>query len=337
MRRTVCGRLATVLLAPVVACAPTIGTPNPLQMQAWVVYFDGDRGLAELQEHGELFDRVSLFAYELAPDGSPIPAPNMQEMIAPFLRLASEKQFDPWVTVVNDVRHSVDSVIAKDPALVHELIADPARRNAHAQELVTRVVEAGFKGLHLDYEQVPESDSTPYQAFIREVSQELQQRGLGLEIVVEPVSGPLPASGSASVAVMAYDLFGTHSGPGPRSTPEFVMELGSRAAVDSDSAAALAIAVGGFAWEPDGEVNQLDWSHAQQLADSAERTQRDVSGVPTAYLGNNTEIWFEDIESLLGKWRAAWEAGFRRLAIWRLGGNDERLFRLIGDVRPDSD
>ncbi len=337
MRRKLFGRLATVLLIPLVSCAPGIGVPNPLQVQAWAVYFDGDRGLAELQEHGELFDRISLFAYELNPDGTPTPAPNMDAMMAPFFRLAATKGFDPWVTVVNDVRYDVDSVLAKVSTLVHELIVDPARRLAHARGIAARVEGDGFKGLHLDYEQVPESDQAHFQTFITELGDELQQRGLGLEVVVEPVSGPLPTAGSARVVVMAYDLFGMHSGPGPRSTPTFVTGLSPRAKLDSDGAAALAVAVAGFAWGPDGEVNALDWSDARQLADTAQRTQRDVSGVPTAYLSDSTEIWFEDPESLLGKWRAAWEAGFRRLAIWRLGGNDERLFRLIRDFRRGSD
>ena len=337
MRRRLPAHLAAVVLVPTVACAPSIGVPNPLQVQAWAVYFDGERGLAELQEHGELFDRVSLFAYELDPDGTPTPAPNMDVMMAPFFRLAATKGFDPWVTVVNDVRYGADSVLAKDSTLVHELIVDPARRLAHAREIAARVEGDGFKGLHLDYEQVPESDEAHLQAFITTLGDELQQRGLGLEVVVEPVSGPLPAAGRASAVVMAYDLFGTHSGPGPRSTPGFVTELGARARIDSASAAALAIAVGGFAWEPGGEVRALDWLDAQRLAAEAPSTRRNAADVPSARLSDGTEIWFEDRKSLLAKWQAAWEAGFRRLAIWRLGGNDESMFRMIRDFRRGSD
>jgi len=325
--------LATVLLVAVFACAPGIGVPGPVEIQAWAVYFDSERGLAELQQHGELFDRVSLFAYELDPVGSPTPAPNMVTMIAPFFDLAAVKGFEPWVTVVNDVRYEVDRVLAKDSTLIHELLADPARRVAHARELADRVAGDGFRGLHLDYERVPESERVPFQAFIRTLGNELRQRGLGLEVVVEPVTGPLPAAGNSSVVVMAYDLFGEHSGPGPRSTPDFVTELGSRGAVDSDSAAALAVAVGGFSWDSDGEVDPIDWSEARERAAEASRTRRDAADVPSARFGDGTEIWFEDPASVLGKWQAAWQAGFRRLAIWRLGGNDERLFDLIRQLK----
>ncbi|UCD24408.1 MAG: hypothetical protein JSW51_00365 [Gemmatimonadota bacterium] len=328
---------ANAMLVMTVACAPSIGVPGPTQMQAWAVYFDGDRGLAELEEHGDLFDRVSLFGYELSPDGSPVPAPNVKTMLGPFLRLAQEKGFEPWVTVVNDVRHSGDSVVAKDSTVVHELLVDSSRRDNHVRELVALVVEAGFQGLHLDYEQVAESDSAQFQGFIERLSGELRQRERGLEVVLEPVNGPLPAAGTSTVIVMAYDLFGAHSGPGPRSTPDFVTGLGPRAEVDADSAAALAVAVRGFAWRPNDEVTSLDWSEAQQRAAGAQRARRSAADVPNARLDDGTEIWFEDRASLISKWRAAWLAGFRRLAIWRLGGNDERLFDLLRDLRPDSE
>ena len=330
--------LLAVLLLSAASCVPKQGVARPFELDAWAVYYDADRGLAELREHGALFDRVSLFAYELDSDGTPTPAPNMEGMIVPFLRLAAEKRFEPWVTVVNDVRYGLDSVVAKDSAVIRGLIVDPVRRSAHARDLAARVSGDGFHGLHLDYERVPESYTRHYHDFVRDLSEELQQRGLGLELVIEPVNGPLQVLSDARVTVMAYDLFGTHSGPGPRSTPTFVSQLGSRADLDSDSAAAVAIAVGGFAWDPDGDVRPLDWSAGHQLAAHAPSQARSrVDQVPNARLGDGTEIWLEDVESLVSKWEAAWTVGFRRLAIWRLGGNDSTLFDMIRELRQGSD
>ncbi len=328
------GFLCPGILALATSCPPDSRVAQPLQLHAWVVYFDATRGLAELERHGSLFDRVSLFAYELDPGGMPQPAPSMEQMIAPFLELAADKGFSPWVTVVNDTRHGIDSAIAKDPGLVHWLIADPKRRAAHAGELAERVAADGFRGLHLDYEGLPEEDTRYFQEFVRTLRLELELRGLGLEAVVEPERGPLPEVRSTGVTVMAYDLFGPHSGPGPRSTPAYVSKLGRRAASDADGAATLALAVRGFAWKPGGEVSSLDWSVAQQLADRTPQVDRGmVDRVPSARLDDGTELWFEDPESLVSKWQAAWGAGFRRLAIWRLGGNDERLFHLLSDLR----
>ena len=309
----------------------------PTQIQAWVVYFDADRGMAEVRDHGALFDRISLFAYELTPEGNPWPAPQVVQMIPQFLRLAEDNGFAPWITVVNDVRYSGDSAILKDPVLVHELIVDPQRRAAHARALAEEVSSDGFAGLHLDYEQVAESDSSDFRAFVEELRRELERRELGLEVVIEPSRGPLPEPNTTNVSVMAYDLFGPHSGPGPRATPEFVSGLRQRAGGDTDSAAGLVLAVGGFAWEPGGEVKPLDWAVAKQLSTEAQSRQRGtLDGVPSARLDDGTELWFEDPESLLSKWDAAWKSGFRRLLLWRLGGNDERLFELLRDLRRGS-
>ncbi len=322
-------------LLPTAGCAPKLGVPRPEQLEAWLVYFDAERGFAELERHGTLFDRVSLFAYELDSAGTPRPAPNLGGMVGPFLGLARRAGFSPWITVVNDVRYGPDSVVAKDPELVHDLIADSVRRVTHARQLAERVSSAGFAGLHLDYERVAESDSAAFRLFVEDLQGELHSRGVELEVVLEPLSGPLPKARGSKVAVMAYDLFGTHSGPGPRSTPAFVLELGGRGSVDADNAPALAVAVGGFAWDSAGQVTSLDWSTGQRLHDEAASTQRDPQhGVPNARLDDDTEIWFEDARSILSKWEAGWTAGFRRLAIWRLGGNDERLFRSLRDLKP---
>ncbi len=316
-------------------CAPSWSAKRPVQLDAWLVYFDAERGLAELREHGGLFDRVSLFAYELSPEGNVLPAPGVRELVGPFHALARQQAFEPWITVVNDVRFGADSAVAKDSTVVHRLITDPERRTAHVNQLADRVSASGFVGLHLDYEQLPESDTTQFREFVTELRTTLQSRGIGLEVVLEPARGPLPESRTARVTVMAYDLFGEHSGPGPRSTPEFVSELNSRAALDADSAAGLAIAVAGFAWDSTGEARIVDWSDAQQLATRASNRRRgELDGVPSARLEDGRELFFEDRESLLGKWNAAWAGGFRRLAIWRLGGNDDTLFNLLRNLTP---
>jgi len=316
------------------SCAPGLRLAPPLQMQAWVVYYDADRGLEEVRIHGALFDRISLFAYELRPDGFPQPAPNMSRMVPQFLAFAEASGFEPWVTVVNDVRFGRDSSILKDAGLVHDILNDEARRNDHARALAERAQSDGFAGLHLDYERVADSDSSEFRAFVGVLNNELKGRGLELEIVVEPSYGPVPNPNTASVSVMGYDLHGPHSGPGPRATPEFVSGLQPRAAGDTDNAAGLAIALSGFSWSPSGDVTPVDWTASEQMSAEGRTWQRNAEdGVPNTRLDDGTEIWFEDPESISRKWDAAWRSGFRRLLLWRLGGNDERLFSLLRDLK----
>jgi hypothetical protein len=305
----------------------------PERIGAWLVYWDLERGLSELKKHGRLFDTVSLFAYELDPEGRPTSAPNLEETIPSFIALAKKHGFSPWVTVVNDVR-SDNEVRLKDTTLLHHLLADPATREAHAVLLAEKAVADGFAGLHLDYERLPQTDEPAYQAFVTQLSAELRSRGLDLDVVLEPKRGPLPAPGETKITVMAYNLFGPHSTPGPRATPAFVSELSPKARVDTNGAPTLAIAVAGFAWHPDGKVTSVGWSQAEELAKEASQRRSSVfTRVPNMRLDDGTEVWFENPESLLAKWQAAEKTGFRHLMIWRLGGNDERLFRFIHELR----
>ena len=75
----------------------------PNQVGAWLVYWAGDSGLAELDRHGSLFDQVSLFAYELDEDGNPVLPDPCGAILPRFLAIARRQGFQPWVTVVNDV------------------------------------------------------------------------------------------------------------------------------------------------------------------------------------------------------------------------------------------
>ncbi|MCX5886422.1 MAG: hypothetical protein NT096_11020 [Proteobacteria bacterium] len=322
-----------VIVIMLSSCALFKKITPPQQIGAWLVYWDGDRGLSELETHGVLFNRVSMFAYELDPQGMPQHTPGFMKLMPNFFLLAKKHGFSPWVTIVNDVR-TINKVLMKDTEVLHQLMADPELRKKHVKDIVVRVKEDGFVGLDLDYERLEVLDQNNFHFFVEELGDELKRNGLGFNVVIEPQRGPLPSPGTTTLTVMGYNLYGTHSGPGPRSTPAFIATLVGRVNGDAKAAPELALAVGGFSWAPDGRVKQLDWVSGQRLAESAVKKGRGpFTRVPHARLGDGTEVWFEDAESLRAKWDAAYKAGFRSLMIWRLGGNDDSLFQLLYNYR----
>ncbi|HSH42738.1 MAG TPA: hypothetical protein VK973_11505 [Arenicellales bacterium] len=317
------------------ACAGPRVAPEPDRVGTWVVYWDAERGLDELDSYGALFDYASLFAYELAPDGRPRPAPGMESARDRFQSLARQHDIQAWATVVNDVRHPDGSVDLKSAEVVHAVISNPQRRARHARELAQRIGDDGFDGLHLDYEQVHERHRAGFRAFVGLLADELARRGLGLDVILEPSRGPRPAAGTARVTVMAYNLHGPHSGPGPRATPAFARDVAPDMDLDRYAAPSVALALAGFVWGGDGSVKAIDWRAAREAVGDG-TTQRGASHkVPYARIADG-EIWYEDAESLDAKWRAAHEGGFRGLALWRLGGNDERLFNWLETLNRDN-
>jgi spore germination protein YaaH len=280
-----------------------------------------------------LFHQVSLFAYELDETGNPCPGPGVTEMIPQFLQLAREKGFQPWVTVVNDVQYSNHKVL-KDEQILEILLRDPPARLVHVRNLAAMVKKNGFAGLTLDYEGLTNRQAENYRAFVRDLAQELSKDNLGLNVLVEPRRGPLPQSGTVRLTVMAYNLHGPHSGPGPRATPEFIASLGKRGEGDCAGSPAVALAVGGFVWPKEGKVKKVSWNAAFRMAQGAPEVGRNSpDSCPFARWPNHSEMWFEDPLSLQAKWQAAGQTGFRNLWLWHLGDNDERLFDWLGQLQ----
>lgn len=311
------------------SCAPVPEIRPPQTIGAWVVYWDAERGLQELDEHGTLFNRVSFFAYELDDEGNLRYAPGFEDKRPRFLDLSKKYGFSPWVTLVNDVREE-DGVSLKDRDIIRMILNNPILYKKHIKDIIKKVKEDGFEGLDLDYERLHNSDEKEFRRFVTELGQELKKNGLGLNVILEPRKGPSPSSGSVAITVMAYNLHGFGSSPGPRSTPHFISKLSKRGSGDARGAPDVALAVGGYCWETDGTIKQVDWVSGQRLAEDAPQRGRGIfTRVPYARLKNGAEIWFEDAESIQKKWEAAYQAGYRNLMIWRLGGNDEHLFQLL--------
>jgi hypothetical protein len=309
-------------------------TSSPQHIGAWLVYWDGKRGLSELDENGHLFHRVSFYAYELDVEGYPRPAPHFTELLPDFFKRAQKYGFQPWVTVANDVRLDNGSARAKDVVVLRKILKDPERRKTHAAILAEKVLSDGFAGLDLDYEGLCTYDQEHFQAFVIDLSRELKHRNLGFNVILEPHHGPLPPHDTVTSTVMGYYLHGEHSGPGPIATPDFIAELDKRVIRHTKMPSDLALSLGGFSWSPGNKAEQVQWVDAQKKAVHALKAGRHRSTkAPYAILADGTEIWYEDSESLSAKLKAAQGSQFSGLMLWRLGGNDESLFQLLHDYR----
>ena len=226
------------------------------------------------------------------------------------------------------------TIILKDVRVLKQIMEDLGKRRTHARQLAARVKADGFAGLELDYEGLGAREQNDFGSLIASLGAELGALNLGLRVVVEPRRGPLPAAGAVHLTVMGYNLHGPFSGPGPRATPDFIGSLGARGRNDMAAAPAIALATGGFVWLPNGKVRQVSWHEALQEVQQAREIGRSPRGLtPFARFQDGAELWHEDPQSLDAKWQAARSVGFRSLWLWHLGGNDEKLFQWLAQVR----
>jgi hypothetical protein len=128
---------------------------------------------------------------------------------------------------------------------------------------------------------------------------------------------------------MCYNLYGTHSGPGPKADRNFLQSVFAvnRALPGQPS---IAFATGGFDWGEDGTVVSLTQSDAVAIQEgngiSTERISRDSESAVLYFsyydlAGLSHEVWYADGETL-AFWRSlALDAGYISFDLFRLGGN----------------
>lgn len=341
--RTVRQRVA--LLAAAVSCACVLLSVVPARaaaLTAWIADWDLARGLAEFRSHPGLFDSIRVFSANFDEKDRPSLAPDWARLLG---RDASAVfgTTPVYLTVVNDVvAASGKGLRLKDPALVARLTASPEARERHGDALIALAKQHHFQGIEIDYENVAEEDWPNFLAFVAALQGRAASEGLALAVLLQPqhryLAAPLPPG--PQYVLMGYNLFGFHSGPGPKATPAFLSaQAAALRAIGALDATTLALATGGFDWTGAQKASQLTESEAQALLAKNRATPARAS--ENGYLvsryrddaGKDHEVWHADGQTMDMLWQAAQAAGFGKLAIWRLGGNSPSLFAFLSGLK----
>jgi len=301
-----------------------------MNLTAWIVDWDYEAGmqdfrnlrgkLSELQVFGAYFDdRDRLYFtkefYSLAGE------------LAYVRSISSDTRI--YLTIINDRFDGSGKTVQKDSLMVSRLMASEETRKRHIDEIIAAVRNGGFDGVEIDYEKIPPERWKDYAAFCGQLYERTSELGILLRIVVEPgndLSKSLLPAGPQYV-IMAYNLYGYHSGPGPKADFEFIRKMASKLAELPGDNNYLAFATGGFDWSYDGKVTALNEKQAAQLAaEKNRRTQRDKSsgGVYFEYedaSGTGHTVWYADGDTLEGWIKLSKELGCYNIALWNLGGN----------------
>ena len=200
-----------------------------------------------------------------------------------------------------------------------------------------------FDGVEIDYEKIWKDCETKdsFIPFIKELYAAATDHNLKLRVVLEPGTPfkdiELPAG--PKYVVMLYNLYGKHSGPGPKADGSFIQKtIKKMEALPGDKAVALA--TGGCLWEDygllglkSGRRQFLSQAEAVALRKKHKAVEtRDPESADLHYSfddnGKKTEVWYADAETLNAWITVAADAGVTDVSIWRLGGNED-----IRDIR----
>ncbi|MDD4701527.1 MAG: glycosyl hydrolase [Desulfovibrio sp.] len=316
---------------------------------AWVAEWDMKDGLAEVRQ-GK-FNDIILFAAYFTPEGKPFLTPSLQRAVSGGVTPYLEKGQGLYLSVVNDVVRAPGQSVMKDPQLVKKLMISEQSRNQHRQDLLNLLASGPFTGLEIDYEKVDTEDWPVLLDFAQELHGILAAQGKKLRFLLEPkkryLTSNLPSG--PEYVIMGYNLYGGHSGPGPKADADFLGKLAQWTA-HMPQKPGMALAAGGFAWGL-GKVISLDEGTAAAWAKSANaKVRRDEksgglyfvaagniahSPVPSRDAnGDVYEVWYADGATLAHWADVAKKLGFGEISVWRLGGNTGQSLMKMAEALP---
>lgn len=291
----------------------------------WLVDWDYETGLDIAKEASDKVDNLLLFGAYFDEDAKLFYPENAEKLIQGVEDDKELSEKDVYISIVNDQFLDEGNKL-KDPKVLKKNLKSKSKRKKHIKSIMKLAENDVVDGIEVDYENIPEDLIDDYLHFIKDLDKAVEKEDLALRVVLEPSfpvedadlpEGPL-------YSVMAYDLYGTHSGPGPKADDEFLDGLANRFLSKSNDME-VAFANGGFSWE-DGEASTLTYSQVEELIDKydSEITEDEDSGAKTFTYeedGEEHEVWYVDADTL-EHWRERIKQHDENMSFsyWRAGG-----------------
>lgn len=302
------------------------------KISAWIVDWQWEAGIKDLKEIGESLSSLQIFAAYFNYLDNLHFTNEFNEALPEIMKVNSDnKLINLYITIVNDRFNEGGKAVQKDPELLKRLMATEESRNNHIDEIINMVTQKGFSGVEIDYENIDDDIWENYIDFCSKLYQKLSSIDKSLRIVLEPKSpiDKLTLPEGPDYVMMAYNLYGYHSGPGPKADESFIRDLGLKMGkIPGDKI--IAFATGGFDWSDDGKVTALTESEAVKLSEKAvDNISRDDSSgsVYFNYFDDNNiqhTVWYAD-DRTLDKWfNISKQLGYNKVALWRLGNMQQK-------------
>lgn len=295
----------------------------------WLVDWKYESSIKEATQVLSNLDNILLFTTYFNESGELQQTENAMMLIEDVMDQAEFLEKEIYITVINDQLLSDGTSVQKDPALLESILSTNISRAEHIKQLLKLGDQYPINGIEIDYEKIPEELVDEFLLFINELADKLAERGLSLRVVLEPSfpkeSHPLPPH--IEFVVMAYNLYGYGTEPGPKADYSFLDSLINKFPNDHGNIG-FALATGGFSWTEE-TVKSLTNEDIQILIDQYEpEIVRDSKSgaIFFTYIenGRDNEVWYAD-EATLQSWSDYLinNGQYTDLSIWRAGGLTE--------------
>ncbi len=294
---------------------------------AWIPYWEKDKALEEARAISSGLDSIVAFMC-LFDTEDRLTMPEETEEILFELMSLSSRHGKVFLSVVNDAERVSGGYENKSTALLSRLFSTQEQQRRHIVQLLSLIDQYKPDGLELDYENIRKDRAlwSSYMKLVEALWTVCQQESIRLRVVL-PWDAPryttLPQG--PEYVVMCYNLYGTHSGPGPKADYTFLRTVCELYRVVPGSVR-MAFATGGFEWTGKKVLARTQRQSEERLASVGVTPERDPeSGVLHACFmedGALCDLWYAD-GTTLALWRdLCAEYGYTSFDLFRLGGND---------------
>ncbi len=245
---------------------------------------------------------------------------------------------------------------SKDPAirgdfsgkLLHKILTDAVVRKNIIDDIVNALYKYKLQGVNVDFEDLIESKNENLTNFQKELYQELHSKGFVVSMDVLPNNEDFDYKQLGKyndyMILMAYDQYSEVNKPGPICSQKWIEEqLDIMDNYMDPSKIILGVAGYGRDWYTDGEsnkfVNDITFSKAidgARLAKAKINYDNDTFNLNYNYSEKNSEevfnhsVWFTDAATTFNILRFADDYTTAGTALWRLGGEDPRIWHYYG-------
>jgi len=231
------------------------------------------------------------------------------------------------------------------------LMRDDSERTCFVNKLVSRLVALDADGVNVDIENLEPEDSEPLLELLVDLKNALHASGLRLTVDVSFYDPAYDLEFISKVAdgvfVMAYDQHYPMSQPGPVSGRDWFSQSVTQALTRVDPER-LVVALGAYCYDwalGDKQVpaESLSFREAMDRARASSSTVSFERGAENARFGYTDaqqrlhDVWCQDALSAFNQAGTLRDLGIGRVALWRLGTEDETLWKFFGAKGPVPD
>jgi cellulose synthase/poly-beta-1,6-N-acetylglucosamine synthase-like glycosyltransferase/peptidoglycan/xylan/chitin deacetylase (PgdA/CDA1 family)/spore germination protein YaaH len=229
---------------------------------------------------------------------------------------------------------------------IGDFLNDTASRESFRNQVIQFLASDRFKGIAIDFEEIPLQAQPGFRALIAELGHDLHPRGLKLYVNVPVADKDFDyaqlASNSDGLVIMNYDQHQTTSEAGPIAAQDWFISNLQQATKDIPRNKIICgIGNYGYDWAMAHKQKhrvisvstdnvQEEWLHARE-SESEVSFDQDSLNPNFAYVEDNGvehQVWFLDAVTALNQMRGARNLGIRTFALWRLGSEDRSLWSI---------